>query len=300
MGSGAGWWVGDDGPSKMDIHIGEALSTAGAARPLSRVYPSSVSHHRRPAARPISESKEPRKAKDRSVHVSQRDKINWVLAIRERDDLTERQKAILTLIEDKHTKIVFLAGPAGSAKSYIGTLAALRLLNCGTQSDLIYVRSIIESASKSIGSLPGTSDEKLQPFVMPLMDKLDELLPKQDIDRLIKESRVVGIPVNFLRGASWNARFILADEAQNLDFKELTTLLTRFGRFSKLVVAGDPGQSDLNGRSGFMKMFNLFNDEASRKEGVHCVFLTKEDVVRSGILRYLLERIEAYVDMKPS
>ena len=67
------------------------------------------------------------------------------------------------------------------------------------------------------------------------------------------------------------------------------------GKFSKLVVAGDPGQSDLNGRSGFMKMFDLFNDESSRKEGIHCVSLTKEDVVRSGVLRYILERIEGYV-----
>ena len=237
----------------------------------------------------------PPKARDHSGFVFQRDKLNWGLSIRERDDLTEKQKTILQLIEDKATKIVFLSGPAGSAKSYLGVLAALHLLNRGAQSDLIYVRSIIESASKSIGSLPGTSDEKLQPFVMPMMDKLEELLPKPDIDRLIKEQRITGVPVNFLRGASWNAKFILADECQNLDLKELTTVLTRLGKFSKLVVAGDPGQSDLNGRSGFMKMFDLFNDESSRKEGIHCVSLTKEDVVRSGVLRYILERIEGYV-----
>lgn len=209
--------------------------------------------------------------------------------------MTERQKEILDLIEDKSTKIVFLSGPAGTAKSYLGVLSALRLLNRGAQSDLLYVRSIIESASKSMGSLPGTSDEKLQPFVMPLMDKLEELLPKADVDRLVKEQRVLGMPINFARGASWNARFILCDEAQNLDLKELTTLLTRLGPFSKLVVAGDPGQSDLNGRSGFLKLFDLFNDVSSRAEGIYCESLTKADIVRSGVLKYILERIESYV-----
>lgn len=233
---------------------------------------------------------------DGSTHVTQRDKLSWKLGIRERTDLTKRQLEIIDLIMDKHTKVVFINGPAGTAKTFIGVLAALRLLNQGSQSDLIYIRSIIESASKSIGSLPGSSEEKLQPFVMPLMDKLEEMLTKTDIDRLLKEERIRGVPVNFLRGASWNAKFILTDEAQNLDFKELTTVLTRLGRFSKLVIAADPLQSDLNGRSGFLKMFDLFNDESSRKEGIHCVSLTSEDVVRSGILKYVLGRIENYLN----
>lgn len=233
--------------------------------------------------------------KDLSEFVSQRDKISWKLNIRERTDLTDRQKEILNLIEDKNTKVVFLSGPAGSAKTFLGVLAALRLINRGAQSDLIYIRSIIESASKSIGSLPGDSTEKLQPFIMPLVDKLEELLPKMDVDRLMKEDRVKGFPVNFVRGSSWNAKFILVDEGQNLNQKELVTILTRLGKFSKLIIAADPLQSDINGQSGFMKMFDLFNDESSRKEGIYCVCLTNKDVLRSGVLRYILERIENHI-----
>lgn len=229
---------------------------------------------------------------DTSPRVAQRTKINWSLDIKERDDLTPRQRDVLSLIEDKNTKIIFLLGPAGSAKTYLGVLAALRLMNRGSQSDLIYIRSIIESASKSMGSLPGDSNEKLQPFIMPLMDKLEELLTKPDVERLLKEDRIKGVPVNYVRGASWNAKFILVDESQNLDFKELTTVLTRLGRFSKMVVVADPLQSDLNGKSGFLKMYDLFNDESSRKEGIHCIALTSQDIVRSGTIRYLLERIE--------
>ncbi len=109
------------------------------------------------------------------------------------------------------------------------------------------------------------------------------------------------MPVNFLRGASINAKFMIADEAQNFDVKELTTILTRLGKFSKLIVAGDPSQTDLsvNGKSGFLKMFDLFNDEESRKNGIHCFSFTKDDIVRSGILRFIVERLEAKAVAEP-
>lgn len=232
------------------------------------------------------------KVSDLSPKVHQRDKINYQLSIRERDDFTEKQIELINLIQDKKTQIVFLAGPAGTSKSFVSIYSGLKLLNKRSVSDIIYIRSIIESASKSLGSLPGDANLKLEPFLMPLFDKLEELLPKDEVDRLNKEERISGMPVNYLRGASLNAKFILVDEAQNLDFKELTTVITRLGKYSKLIVAGDPSQSDLNGKSGFMKMFDLFNDESSRDNGIHCFSFTKDDIVRSGILRYIIERIE--------
>jgi phosphate starvation-inducible PhoH-like protein len=172
-------------------------------------------------------------------------------------------------------------------------MAGLMLLNKHSVSDILYVRSIAESASKSLGSLPGTQEEKIMPFLMPMIEKLDELLPKDEVTRLVKEERVAGTPINYLRGASFNARFILADESQNLTKKELTTLVTRLGQFSKMVVAGDKEQSDINGQSGFAHFFDLFNDEESRENGIHCFAFTKDDIVRSGILRYIIGRLES-------
>lgn len=231
-------------------------------------------------------------AVDKSPLVFQRDKIDFDLHIRERGDLTTRQGEVIDRIMDKQTQIVFLNGPAGTSKSYISILAGLRLLNQRSVSDIVYIRSIIESASKSLGSLPGDQNEKLHPFLMPLYEKLEELLPKAEIDHLIKQERAVGIPVNYLRGASINAKFIFCDEAQNLDYKELTTVITRLGKFSKLIIAGDSSQSDINGKSGFIKMFDLFNDPSSRDHGIHSLSFTKEDIVRSGVLKYIIERIE--------
>jgi phosphate starvation-inducible PhoH-like protein len=232
------------------------------------------------------------KREDHSPRIPQRNKIDFNLNIYERSDLTEKQKKFIDLVEDKKTKVVFVSGPAGVSKTFISVYCGLKLMNKKSISDIVYVRSIIESASKSLGSLPGDQSDKLLPFLLPLYDKLEELLPKADINTLIKEERIVGLPVNYLRGASYNAKFIIADESQNFSKKELITIITRLGEFSKLIILGDPMQSDINGSSGFMPMFDLFNDISSQENGIHCFAFTKEDIVRSGILKYIIEKLE--------
>lgn len=231
------------------------------------------------------------KEKDISPIVPQRDKLKNQLSIIERNDLTEKQKVFLELVEQKESKIIFLSGVAGTSKSFISVLSALRLMNLKKVSDLIYIRSIVESASKSLGSLPGESDEKFAPFAMPLMDKLEELLPISEIKTLQKEGRIQAIPINYLRGANFNAKFIIVDESQNLDIKELTTAITRIGKFSKMIITGDPMQSDINGKSGFKKMFDLFNDEESREKGIFCLEFDEKDIVRSEILKFIVKKL---------
>lgn len=243
----------------------------------------------------MTKKKSAKKSEDRSSVIPQRDKLSKELSIYERDDLTERQKLIIETILHKDTKIVFIDGPAGTSKTFLAVLGGLKLLNQKRVSDLLYVRTIIESASKSLGSLPGEIDEKFGPFIAPLQDKLDEMLNKHDIDLLFKEQRIQPKPINYLRGASINAKYVLVDEAQNLDFKELTTVITRIGEFSKFVFVGDTFQSDINGRSGFKKMYDYFNDTESMSQGIFVFKLEKEDIVRSGILKFILEKIEKSV-----
>lgn len=230
--------------------------------------------------------------KDKSILVPQNEKVNFELNIRERDDLTEKQKELNRLILDKETKVVFINGPAGTSKTFCAMLCGLKLLNEKKVSDIVYIRTIIESASKSLGSLPGEFSNKMEPFLMPLMDKMNEFLPAEQVKRLFTEEKVKGIPVNYLRGANLNAQYIICDESQNFSRRELITALSRLGKFSKIIVLADPAQSDLNGHSGFMPLFDLFNDEESRKQGIHCFSFTKDDIVRSGVLRYILERVE--------
>lgn len=231
---------------------------------------------------------------DKSKHIHQSEKLDWNLNIRERGDLTNKQKELIDLILDKKTKVVFINGPAGCSKTFLSVYCGLLLLNNKSVSHITYIRTIIESASRSLGALPGTSEEKMEPFLMPLMDKLEEFLSSGDVKKLNSEKRIKGIPVGFLRGASMNAQFIIADEAQNYTFKELVTTISRLGEYSKLVILFDPDQSDINGKSGALPMFDLFNDPSSTKEGIHCFSFTRDDIVRSGILKFVLEKIDAF------
>jgi phosphate starvation-inducible protein PhoH and related proteins len=228
--------------------------------------------------------------KDHSPVIPQRPKLKSVLKIFKRE-FSEKQKEFLALAADKTAKMIFVTGPAGTAKTYLAVYHALTMINDKRVSDLVYIRSAVESSDSKLGFLPGEADEKLAPYIQPLLDKMEELLPKGDIDILIKEERVTGIPVGFLRGLNWNAKVIIADEAQNMTYKELFTLITRTGEFSKVFILGDSSQSDINGKSGFVKMVGQFDDEESRQNGIHVFRFGTEDIVRSGLIRFIIERV---------
>ena len=231
------------------------------------------------------------KKSDTSPKVHQNAKIRDDVKIDQRE-LTPKQIELLELLKNKNTKCVFISGPAGTSKTFTSILAGLYLLNQKRVSEIVYVRSIVESSDSKLGFLPGEMDEKMSPYIQPLIDKLEELLPKHDIDKLKKEERIHGFPINFLRGLSWNAKCIVADEAQNMTKKELTTLITRVGEFSKLFICGDPDQSDINGKSGFVPMMNVFDDEESRNNGVYVFKFGEDDIVRSGLVKFVLKKLK--------
>ena len=233
---------------------------------------------------------ETNEVKDTSPVVPQRNKIKNQLSIHERT-LNEKQKQFLELAMDKNTKIIFVSGPAGTSKTYMTVYTALTLLNQHRVSDLIYVRSAVECADSKIGFLPGLIEDKMQPYIQPLIDKLEELLPKNEIEILKKEERITGMPVSFLRGLNFNAKVLILDEAQNCTFKEIFTFITRTGEFSKVFVIGDPEQNDLNGKSGFIKIISHFDDEESKSNGVYVFRFTENDIVRSGLVKFLVNKI---------
>jgi len=229
--------------------------------------------------------------KDTSPIIPQRNKIKNILSVHQRN-LNEKQKQFLELALSKETKIIFVSGPAGTSKTYMAVYAALTLLNQRRVSDLIYIRSPVESSEAKLGFLPGEAEDKMAPYLAPLIDKLAELLPRGDIDSLRKEERIISIPVGFLRGLNWNAKVIITDEAQNMTFKEIFTLITRMGEFSKMFILGDPEQSDINGKSGFIKMSSYFDDEESKANGIHVFRFTDNDIVRSGLVRFIIKKIK--------
>ena len=209
--------------------------------------------------------------------------------------LTDKQKRFLELCTREGVQVVFVAGPAGSTKTYMAVMSALRLLQKDDNLDLLYVRTAIESADKGLGALPGSLEDKFNPYMAPLEDKLIELLPPTNSlkDDLVQSGRVQAMPINFLRGASWNSKVVIADESQNFSFKELVTLITRIGDNSKLFICGDPMQSDINGKSGFNKLKELFNDDASAKQGIYNFEFDHKDIKRSEILKYIVKKLES-------
>lgn len=231
---------------------------------------------------------------DTSPKVFQRSKIKNELKIKERTDLTDKQKEILKTIEDKDTKIIFIAGPAGSSKSYVSILGALRLLNAKKVSDILYLRTNVEAADQKLGYLPGDIDNKHLPYTQILTDKMEELLPKSDIDFLVNDSRVSSIPISFMRGLSFNSKIIIFDELQNATRKEIETVMTRIGMHTKLILIGDNhSQSDIGNKSGFNEILRIFSDEESERNGIKSFEFSYEDIVRSGICRFIVEKLDS-------
>lgn len=207
--------------------------------------------------------------------------------------LTPKQVQLLGMILDPENKIIFISGAAGTSKTYMALYGAIEMMSEDAEKQLVYIRSIIESADKGLGSLPGDIAEKFDPFLMPLYDKLEEIVAPQDVAHLKATGRISALPINFLRGASWTKKIIVADESQNFSAKELITLITRIGEGSKIIICGDPMQSDIGkSKSGFMPMLHTFNDEESKQRGIQTFMFTKEDIVRSEILKFIVEKLE--------
>jgi len=229
---------------------------------------------------------------DTSPYIHQRDKISKTLTINNKAKLTTKQEDFLKLCINKTTKIVFVSGPAGCSKTFMSVLASLHLLNDKKVSDVLYVRSVVESADSKIGYLKGSEEDKLAPYLTPLLEKLSEFLDGNDIAYLQKDERITGTCLSFLRGSHFAARSIISDESQNMTKKELITLITRMGNFSKLYVCGDPEQSDIGNKSGFIELFNLFNDDESKENGIYCFEFTEEDIVRSELVKYIVKKLK--------
>jgi phosphate starvation-inducible PhoH-like protein len=205
---------------------------------------------------------------------------------------TEKQQDLLKILLEEQTKIVFIAGPAGTSKTFMAVYAALNLIN-HNEKDIVYIRTIAESADKSIGSLPGSVAEKFQPYLLPLEDKVQEIIDPVDANRLRDDGRISATPVNFLRGSTLSEKIIIADEVQNFSAKEITTLITRIGEGSKIFLFGDFMQPDIKTQNGFLDFYNLFSDEDSQKNGIYTFEFTEEDIKRSAILKFIIKKINS-------
>jgi phosphate starvation-inducible PhoH-like protein len=202
----------------------------------------------------------------------------------------EHHKSFVEKAFNENSHIIFCDGPAGSSKTYCATYVALSMLKEKKIDEVIYIRSIVESATRKLGSLPGEVDDKFKPWSIPLIEKCDELVGKQITNMLFENEYLKCTPVNFLRGATFANSVVIVDEAQNLEHSELVTILTRFGKNCKLFVIGDSLQSDIQ-KSGFKNIINGFDSDESNNNGIHVFYFTEDDITRSKLLKFIVKVI---------
>jgi len=248
--------------------------------------------HQSGRTRNVTTTPESGKQEDNSPYVFQRDKIAFDLTIKNLP-WTEKQKEIIARFLDKGTKVLLLKGPAGTSKTTLAMYCGLTLLNMRRISDMVLVRSAVESSDSKLGFLPGDVAEKFNVYLTPFHDKFEELLNKPQLDKLEKDNRLTICPINFARGLHFSAKFVCADEVQNFSKREIHTLMSRIGEFSKVFLCGDPEQSDLPiGKSGFDKVYNLFNNDEAKEHGIFCMELTEDDIVRSELCKFITHKFK--------
>jgi phosphate starvation-inducible PhoH-like protein len=221
--------------------------------------------------------------------------LNWSMnfKIKKPFHFNEKHKAFYDCIKADGTNIAFVDGSAGTAKSYIAVLGSLELFKEKKIKSIIYIRSVIESASRSIGALPGEVDDKFLPYAMPLIEKVKEITDDGTVNHLRSNGIIQAIPVNFVRGLTFNDSVVIIDEAQNLTKNELVTILTRFGRNTRYIVCGDLKQSDIGKLSGYKEIYTRFDNDDSESHGIHLYKFGESEIVRSKILRYIVSVLEA-------
>lgn len=188
-------------------------------------------------------------------------------------------------------KITIGSGPAGSGKTFLAVYQALRHLQTRSANidRIIITRPAVEAGEK-LGFLPGDLEDKLNPYMRPIHDALVDILNVELAKQKIERGYIEIAPIAYMRGRTFNNSFILVDEAQNATLEQLKMILTRVGEGSKLVIAGDPSQSDINSKSGLARVENILKDV----EGVGIVHFETQDIVRDEIVAKIVEAFKAH------
>ena len=186
--------------------------------------------------------------------------------------------------------IIFALGPAGTGKTYIAVAQAVSQLISGSVQRLILSRPAVEAGEK-LGFLPGDMKEKVDPYLRPLYDALNDCMPPEQVERRLANGEIEIAPIAFMRGRTLADSFIILDEAQNTTREQMKMFLTRFGQNSRMVICGDPRQVDIPGGPSMSGL----NDAVSRLEGVEgfgTIRFTAADVVRHPIVGRIVEAYE--------
>jgi phosphate starvation-inducible PhoH-like protein len=202
---------------------------------------------------------------------------------------TLNQKRYVDAI-DKHT-VVFGIGPAGTGKTYLAMAKAVQALQAKQVTRIVLTRPAVE-AGERLGYLPGTLNEKIDPYLRPLYDALHDMVEPESIPRLMQAGTIEIAPLAYMRGRTLNDAFIILDEAQNTTPEQMKMFLTRLGFGSKIVVTGDITQVDLP--SGQRSGLRVVRDILTGVEDLHFAELTSQDVVRHRLVASIVDAYEKW------
>jgi len=202
---------------------------------------------------------------------------------------TPAQKRYITAI--RNHCLTFGIGPAGTGKSYCAGALAAQYLEGGLIDRIILTRPAVE-AGEQLGFLPGDLNEKFSPYIDGFRDILNARLGAGTVDYCLRHGRIVASPLAFMRGKTFDSRtFVVLDEAQNTTPAQMKMFLTRIGEDSRVVVNGDIRQSDIRGPNGLADAI----DRLAGLRGVYVHRFERDDIVRSGLVRDIIDRYEPVV-----
>lgn len=200
---------------------------------------------------------------------------------------TVNQRKLVYAAEE--SDVVFAVGPAGTGKTYTAVAMAVRALKNRLVKKIILTRPAVE-AGESLGFLPGDLKEKVDPYLRPLYDALDDMIPPEKLDVFMQNRTIEIAPLAFMRGRTLDNAFIILDEAQNCSTSQLKMFLTRLGPSAKCIVTGDLSQVDLpfHQKSGLRRAIDILGG----LQGIGVVNLKSEDVVRHRLVKAIIEAYE--------
>lgn len=189
--------------------------------------------------------------------------------------------------------IIFGVGPAGTGKTFLAVLYAVAELRKNNIKKIVLVRPVVE-AGERLGFLPGDVKEKIDPYLIPLYDALNDCLGKESVNKLIEKGVIEIAPLAYMRGRTLDNAIVILDEAQNATKVQMKMFLTRLGFNSKMIITGDITQIDLPSKlhSGLIEAISLFND----LKGVAIVYFNKHDVMRHPLVYKIIKRYEGVND----
>ena len=193
-----------------------------------------------------------------------------------------------TLIDAlKHSELVLCSGPAGTGKTYLSVIYAVSLLKRGDVKKIILTRPVVE-AGENLGFLPGDLKEKIDPYLRPLYDALNDVLGLEQVDKMIEKGIIEIAPLAYMRGRTFDDAFVILDEAQNTTRSQMLMFLTRMGFRTRMVVTGDETQVDLKQSSGLSHALSILKSVPE----LTFVHLTRRDIVRHPLVQKIIEAYE--------